>query len=81
MAQTAGVICILSLGENRLPKTVYFLTIDKAKFRKPVIPGDTVTYHMTKINKRRAMWRRGTHRGGRIFTSISSTKTDPGRSG
>ena len=28
---------------------VYFLTIDKAKFRKPVIPGDTIEYHMTKI--------------------------------
>lgn len=56
MAQTAGVICILSLGEGRLPKTVFFLTIDKAKFRRPVGPGDQLTYHMTKINKRRSMW-------------------------
>lgn len=56
MAQTAGVICILSLGEGRTPKTVYFLTIDKAKFRRPVVPGDQLTYHMTKINKRRSMW-------------------------
>lgn len=56
MAQTAGVICILSLGEARAPKTVYFLTIDKAKFRKPVVPGDQLTYHMTRINKRRSMW-------------------------
>ena len=31
------------------PSTVYFLTIDKAKFRKPVVPGDTIEYHMTKI--------------------------------
>ena len=35
---------------------VYFLTIDKAKFRKPVIPGDTIEYHMTKIAKRKTMW-------------------------
>jgi 3-hydroxyacyl-[acyl-carrier-protein] dehydratase len=32
------------------------MTIDKAKFRKPVVPGDTVEYHVTKIAKRRNMW-------------------------
>ena len=50
MAQTAGVICIRSgkVPTSRTP-TVYFMTIDKAKFRKPVIPGDTIEYHMTKI--------------------------------
>ena len=31
------------------PKSVYFMTIDKAKFRKPVVPGDTIEYHMNKI--------------------------------
>lgn len=56
MAQTAGVICIRSLGEGVKPQTVYFLTIDKAKFRKPVGPGDTIEYHMTRLNKRRSMW-------------------------
>jgi 3-hydroxyacyl-[acyl-carrier-protein] dehydratase len=35
---------------------VFFMTIDKAKFRKPVIPGDVVEYHMKKINNRRTMW-------------------------
>jgi 3-hydroxyacyl-[acyl-carrier-protein] dehydratase len=55
MAQTAGVICILSRG-SKPPKSVYFLTIDKAKFRKIVQPGDTIEYHMTKINQRRTMW-------------------------
>jgi 3-hydroxyacyl-[acyl-carrier-protein] dehydratase len=38
------------------PKTVFFLTVDKAKFRKPVLPGDTIEYHMTKIAQRKAMW-------------------------
>src|ERR1700751_1273200 len=38
MAQTAGAICVMSLGTGR-PQNVYFLTIDKAKFRKPVTPG------------------------------------------
>jgi 3-hydroxyacyl-[acyl-carrier-protein] dehydratase len=35
---------------------VFFLTVDKAKFRKPVLPGDTIEYHMTQIRKRRTMW-------------------------
>jgi 3-hydroxyacyl-[acyl-carrier-protein] dehydratase len=55
MAQTAGVICVLSMG-GPSGKQVYFLTIDKAKFRKPVVPGDTVEYHVTKISRRRNMW-------------------------
>jgi 3-hydroxyacyl-[acyl-carrier-protein] dehydratase len=56
MAQTAGVICMLSVGRQEQENVVYFLTIDKAKFRKPVIPGDTIEYHMTKIAKRKTMW-------------------------
>jgi 3-hydroxyacyl-[acyl-carrier-protein] dehydratase len=32
------------------------MTIDKAKFRKPVVPGDVIEYHMRKINNRRNMW-------------------------
>jgi 3-hydroxyacyl-[acyl-carrier-protein] dehydratase len=32
------------------------MTIDKAKFRKPVVPGDTVEYHMRKLSNRRNMW-------------------------
>lgn len=55
MAQTAGVIGIMATKENR-PKAVYFLTVDKCKFRKPVIPGDTIEYHMKYINRKRAMW-------------------------
>jgi 3-hydroxyacyl-[acyl-carrier-protein] dehydratase len=56
MAQTAGAICILSqAAENPEPK-VYFLTIDKAKFRKPVLPGDTIEYHMSKIARKKNMW-------------------------
>jgi len=55
MAQTAGAICILAMGGTRT-KSVYFLTIDKAKFRKPVVPGDVVEFHMTKKTKRKTMW-------------------------
>jgi len=55
MAQTAGAICVLSLGGKKI-KGVYFLTIDKAKFRRPVVPGDVVEFHMTKKTKRKTMW-------------------------
>lgn len=57
MAQTAGAICVAAkLSDKKRPKEVYFMTIDKAKFRKPVSPGDTVEYHMKKIAQRRTMW-------------------------
>jgi 3-hydroxyacyl-[acyl-carrier-protein] dehydratase len=56
MAQTAGAICILAKNLVGKPQIVYFMTIDKAKFRKPVTPGDTIEYHMTKISQRKTMW-------------------------
>ncbi|HEY5167031.1 MAG TPA: 3-hydroxyacyl-ACP dehydratase FabZ [Pseudolabrys sp.] len=55
MAQTAGVLCIAATSSTQ-PKSVFFLTIDKAKFRKPVVPGDTIEYHMTRIARRKNMW-------------------------
>src|ERR1700722_4094467 len=56
MAQTAGVIGITSVESLQKPRAVYFLTIDKCKFRKPVMPGDTIEYHMRSIGRRKAMW-------------------------
>jgi 3-hydroxyacyl-[acyl-carrier-protein] dehydratase len=57
MAQTAGAICVHSQGsDSRTPKVVYFMTIDKAKFRKPVVPGDTVELHVKKLRNRSNMW-------------------------
>jgi 3-hydroxyacyl-[acyl-carrier-protein] dehydratase len=56
MAQTAGVLCVNAHRPGKKPPLVYFMSIDKAKFRKPVLPGDRVEFHMTKINRRRNMW-------------------------
>ncbi len=56
MAQTAGCMCIAAQTAKASPKLVYFMTIDKTKFRKPVVPGDVVRYHMTQIKKRANMW-------------------------
>ena len=56
MAQTAGALCVASQGVRDAPSVVYMMTVDKVKFRKPVVPGDQVKFHMTRIAKRRNMW-------------------------
>lgn len=56
MAQTAGAMCVVHKLDGARPKAVFFTTIDKAKFRKPVVPGDTVEYHMLKLRHRGNMW-------------------------
>ena len=56
MAQTAGVLCIRARAGVPRPGLVYFLTIDEAKFSKPVGPGDTLEYHMDQVARRRNMW-------------------------
>ncbi len=55
MAQTAGAICARMQGAG--PKLVYFMTIDNARFRKPVRPGDRVEYHVTKQKQRGNIWK------------------------
>ena len=56
MAQTAGAICIRSTGEDR-PSLVYFMTIDNAKFRRPVVPGDRLEIRVRKLKQRGNIWR------------------------
>jgi 3-hydroxyacyl-[acyl-carrier-protein] dehydratase len=57
MAQTAGALCVANLSDSYEPQLVYFMTIDRARFRRPVVPGDTVHYHMTKRRNRGRVWR------------------------
>ena len=57
MAQTAGALCIANLDDNFDNSLVYFMAIDRARFRKPVIPGDTVHFHMEKVRNRGKVWR------------------------
>jgi 3-hydroxyacyl-[acyl-carrier-protein] dehydratase len=56
MAQTAGVLCLRQMQTIEKRRSMYFLTIDKAKFRKPAVPGDTLEYHVDKLSHRRNMW-------------------------
>lgn len=55
MAQTAAVLVLRNLGQQD-PRAMYLLTIDKAKFRKPAVPGDRIEYHVRKSGRRRTMW-------------------------
>ena len=57
MAQTAGAICLHHAGTTNIPQIVYFMGIDNAKFRKPVLPGDQLRMHVKKIRSRGPVWR------------------------
>ena len=57
MAQTAGVLVVHTLGPDAEGKLVYFMTIDEARFRKPVTPGDTLHIHVTKLRSRGNVWK------------------------
>jgi 3-hydroxyacyl-[acyl-carrier-protein] dehydratase len=52
LAQTAGVVVLRSLPPTDRRRMAYFMSIDKAKFRKPAGPGDTLEYHVNKFAKR-----------------------------
>ncbi|MCR9124432.1 MAG: 3-hydroxyacyl-ACP dehydratase FabZ [Phyllobacteriaceae bacterium] len=56
LAQTAGAIGVRSLGMDK-PALVYFMSIDKAKFRKPVVPGNVLEYHVKLIKRRGSICR------------------------
>lgn len=56
MAQTAGVIALNAHRLDQTLRSVYFVTIEKAKFRKPVGPGDRVEFHMTKTAQKRSIY-------------------------
>jgi 3-hydroxyacyl-[acyl-carrier-protein] dehydratase len=56
MAQTACVLCLRQMPDPEKRRPMFFMTIDKAKFRKPALPGDTLEYHVDKVAHRRNMW-------------------------
>ena len=57
MAQTAAVIVVASLGAAAEGKLVYFMTIDNARFRKPVVPGDQLRLFCRKERQRANVWK------------------------
>jgi len=57
MAQTAAIVVVEALGEEAEGKLVYFMTIDNARFRRPVTPGDSMHIHVEKVQSRRNVWK------------------------
>jgi 3-hydroxyacyl-[acyl-carrier-protein] dehydratase len=56
MAQTAGIFAFKSLSQEDQKKPVFFLGIDHARFRKPVIPGDQLRFEIELTKHRQAIW-------------------------
>lgn len=57
MAQTAAALVVASIGTAAEGKLVYFMTIDQARFRRPVVPGDQLHITVTKQQKKLSVWK------------------------
>jgi 3-hydroxyacyl-[acyl-carrier-protein] dehydratase len=57
MAQAGGLLAARSAGFDRTKQVVYFMAIDKAKFRKPVVPGDQLILELVPLRKGGAVWK------------------------
>ena len=57
MAQTAAVLVVHTLGRKAEGKLVYFMSVDNARFRRPVFPGDCLHVHVTKQRNRGNVWK------------------------
>jgi 3-hydroxyacyl-[acyl-carrier-protein] dehydratase len=57
MAQTAAVLVVHTLGKAFEGKLVYFMSVDSARFRKPVVPGDQLRIHVVKDRHRGMVWK------------------------
>ena len=57
MAQTAAVFVVETLEGAAAGKLVYFMTVDDARFRRPVFPGDVLRIHVSKVRNRKNVWK------------------------
>jgi 3-hydroxyacyl-[acyl-carrier-protein] dehydratase len=57
MAQTAAVLVVSTFGSDSEGKLVYFMSIDGARFRRPVVPGDRLELHVQKVQSRANVWK------------------------
>jgi 3-hydroxyacyl-[acyl-carrier-protein] dehydratase len=57
MAQTAAVLVVHTLGPESEGKLVYFMSVDNARFRRPVFPGDRLDVYVTKQRNRGNVWK------------------------
>jgi 3-hydroxyacyl-[acyl-carrier-protein] dehydratase len=57
MAQVGGVLAVRSAPELMEKRLIYFLGIDKVKFRKPVVPGDQLILELTALRRGQRVWK------------------------
>ena len=57
MAQTSAVLVVETLGPSAEGKLVYFMSVENARFRKPVMPGDQLLIHVVKERSRGNVWK------------------------
>jgi len=57
MAQTAAALVVYSLGADAEGKLVYFMSVDSARFRRPVFPGDSLAVKVVRKQKRGNVWK------------------------
>lgn len=57
MAQTAAVLVVRTLGPEAEGKLVYFMSVESARFRRPIVPGDVVRVHVSKVRNRANVWK------------------------
>ncbi|MDE2007175.1 MAG: 3-hydroxyacyl-ACP dehydratase FabZ [Rhodospirillales bacterium] len=57
MAQTAAVLVVETLGPDAAGRVVYFMSVEGAKFRRPVVPGDQLRVHVEVQRSRGMVWK------------------------
>jgi 3-hydroxyacyl-[acyl-carrier-protein] dehydratase len=57
MAQTAAALVVASVGPEAQGKLVYFMTIEQARFRRPVVPGDQLRIKVIKQQRKLGVWK------------------------
>lgn len=84
MAQTAAALVFETLPPGKARPIVYFMSIDSAKFRRPVVPGDQLRIHVAKDRKRGNVWRfngvakvDGTVVAEALFTAMIIDEVEP----
>ena len=61
MAQTAAALVVATIGPDAAGKLVYFMAIEHARFRRPVLPGDQLRIKVVKQQKKLSVWKFAGH--------------------
>lgn len=57
MAQAAGIFVMKKYNDQSISKSVYFMSIESARFRRPVVPGDVLYLHVKKLRHHAKVWK------------------------